>query len=77
MAVLFEDRCYIFEFKVVELSPGVKALEQLRNKRYHEKYMGKANKIYLIGVEFSKEDRNILGLRWKRCIEKCLHPLQN
>ena len=61
MAVLFEDRIYIFEFKVVELSPGGKALEQLKSKGYHEKYMGKASKIYLIVVEFSKEDRNILG----------------
>ena len=61
MAVIFDDRCYLFEFKVVELEPEGKALEQLKAKKYHEKYATKCPKIYLIGVEFSKEKRNIVG----------------
>ena len=60
MAVLFEGRCYVFEFKVVELSPEGRAMEQLKKKRYHEKYSDKAREIYLIGVEFSKKERNIV-----------------
>ncbi len=61
MAVILEDRVYLFEFKVVELEPGGKALEQLKENRYYEKYKGKYREIYLIGVEFSKEERNIVG----------------
>ncbi len=66
MAVLFEERCFIFEFKVVELSPEGKPMEQLQKKKYHEKYMADFKEIYLIGVEFSKKDRNIIGFEWKR-----------
>ncbi len=61
MAVLFEDRCYLFEFKVVELEPEGRALEQLKEKRYFEKYAAEGCKIFLIGVEFSKRERNIVS----------------
>jgi len=61
MAVFFEGRCYLFEFKVVEEGPEGRALEQLKERRYFEKYIGKCEKIFLIGVEFSKRERNILS----------------
>ena len=60
MAVLFEGRCYLFEFKVVESEAEGKALLQLKEKRYFEKYQGRCEKIFLIGVEFSKRERNIV-----------------
>ncbi len=68
MTVVFADRAYIFEFKVVELTPEGKALKQLKKKRYHEKYMNKAKEIYLIGVEFSKKTRNIVGYEVERVV---------
>uniref|UniRef100_UPI0003B441E0 AAA family ATPase n=1 Tax=Thermodesulfatator atlanticus TaxID=501497 RepID=UPI0003B441E0 len=61
MAVLFEGRCYLFEFKVVEDEATGDALKQLKEKRYFEKYKGKCEKIWLIGVEFSKRERNIVS----------------
>ncbi len=61
MAVTFEGRCYLFEFKVVEDKAEGKALLQLKEKRYWEKYQGKCKKIWLIGVEFSKRERNIVS----------------
>lgn len=63
MAVLFEDRVYLLEFKVVELVGTGKALSRIKEKRYHEKYAGK--ECYLIGVEFSRDDRNIVGFEWE------------
>jgi hypothetical protein len=60
MAVRFEGRVYIFEFKVVELLPEGRALEQIKDKHYADKYQGTGAPIYLIGVEFSKESRNIV-----------------
>ncbi len=66
MAVKFEDRCYLFEFKVVELEPEGRALEQLKAKRYHEKYKASCREIYLIGVEFSRQERNIVDFSWER-----------
>ncbi len=66
MAVIFEDKVYLFEFKVVELVPEGKALEQLKEKRYHEKYLKSFSEIYLIGVEFSKEERNIVSFAFEK-----------
>ena len=61
MAVRFEGRVYIFEFKVVELVPDGRALQQIKDKHYADKYMGTGAPVYLIGVEFSKDSRNIVG----------------
>ena len=58
----FEGHIYLFEFKVVELTPEGKALEQLKVKGYAEKYRQYNEPIHLIGVEFSREERNIVGL---------------
>ena len=55
---------YIFEFKVNELTDSSRALAQIKEKKYHEKYTGKA--IYLIGIEFSKNDRNITRFEWEK-----------
>ena len=61
MAVKFNGCIYIFEFKVVELTPAGKALQQIKDKQYAEKYKATGQPIYLIGVEFSKQSRNIVG----------------
>ncbi len=66
MAVFFDERCFLFEFKVVELEPEGRALSQLKAKGYHEKYLSKCQELYLIGVEFSKEKRNIVDFSWER-----------
>ena len=59
MAVRFNDTVYLFEFKVVELAPEGSAMAQLQAKGYADKYRGLDQPIYLIGVEFSKDTRNI------------------
>ena len=61
MTVKFNDTIYLFEFKVVELVPNGKALEQLIAKNYAQKYQHLKQAIHLIGVEFSKETRSVVG----------------
>ena len=61
MTLQFNQQVYIFEFKVVELVPDGGALEQIQAKGYAEKYQHKNQPIHLIGVEFSKASRNIVG----------------
>ena len=61
MTLKFNEQVYLFEFKVVELAPDGKALQQIKDKRYAEKYRALNQPIHLIGVEFSKLDRNIVG----------------
>jgi hypothetical protein len=60
MAVQFEGRIYLFEFKVVELVPEGNALQQLKDKNYADKYKAANQPIYLIGVEFSQKNHNTL-----------------
>ncbi|ACG58261.1 protein of unknown function DUF1703 [Hydrogenobaculum sp. Y04AAS1] len=66
LSVFNQDSVYIIEFKVVEDKEEGVALKQIKDKRYYEKYMDKYNDIYLIGVEFSKKDKNIVGFEWEK-----------
>ena len=59
MAVRSGGHVYLFEFKVSELSPPGSALVQLRERRYADKYRGRGEPIHLIGVEFSRNTRNV------------------
>jgi hypothetical protein len=61
MTVKSGSYIYIFEFKVVELIPEGAAIKQIKNKNYADKYRNKGTAIYLIGVEFSSETRNLVG----------------
>ncbi len=60
MAVRHGGHTWLFEFKVVELVPEGRAIEQLRERNYAEKYRA-SGAVHLIGVEFSKDSRNIVG----------------
>ena len=61
MAVRFNDNVYLFEFKVVELASEGAAMAQLQAKGYADKYRDLCEPIHLIGVEFSRETRNLIG----------------
>ena len=59
MAVRTGGHVYLFEFKVVEMAPPGSALAQVRERRYADKYRGRGEPIHLIGVELSRETRNV------------------
>ena len=61
MALSFNGQVYLFEFKVVELAPAGRALQQLKDKGYAEPFRGSGRPIHLIGVEFSRERRSVVG----------------
>ena len=61
MTVLFNGRVFIFEFKVVGTTPEGHALQQIKDRGYADKYRTRGEPIHLIGVEFSKTSRNIVG----------------
>ena len=64
LTLKLEDKIYIFEFKVVEQSTG-EALAQIKAKGYHEKYKSLGRNIYLVGIEFNKEERNVGHFEWE------------
>ena len=47
---------YIIEFKVDSSEPAIKQIEE---RRYWEKYQGQGKRIHLLGINFSREERNI------------------
>jgi hypothetical protein len=61
MAVIMPGHIYLFEFKVVESTPKGRALQQLLDKGYADKYRAHGSPIHLIGVEFSQVARNVAG----------------
>ena len=61
MTLLFNGQVFLFEFKVVEMNPAGSALQQLKDMDYADKYRSRGEPIHLIGVEFSKASRNVVG----------------
>jgi hypothetical protein len=61
MAIKFNGQVYLFEFKVVEEEAEGKALAQIKEKGYADKYHSLHQPIHLIGIEFSRKTRNLAG----------------
>jgi hypothetical protein len=61
MTMEFNNRVFLIEFKVVEDAATGEALAQLKHKNYAEKYKAKNFPILLIGIEFSKTQKQIVG----------------
>ena len=59
LTLQLSDTTYIFEFKVVEETTQ-KALQQIMDKKYYQKY-DQQMPIYLVGIEFGKAERNVIG----------------
>jgi hypothetical protein len=62
LSVFIDDKVYIFEFKVNQTG----ALAQIKAKKYHERYLADYNEIYIVGVEFDSEQRNVVGYEWEQ-----------
>jgi len=60
MTVKFNGHIYLFEFKVVELTPDGSALQQIKDKGYAKPYLALGQPIHQIGVEFSKTSRSVV-----------------
>jgi Predicted AAA-ATPase/PD-(D/E)XK nuclease superfamily len=61
MTVKLGGHIILFEFKVVDGEAQGGAMQQLKDKCYAEKYRAEGLPIHLIGVEFSKKTRNVVG----------------
>ena len=62
MAIQYDNKTFIFEFKVVADKPLGNALAQIKAKNYAQKYVREGWTIYGIGVEFSKAQRQVVAL---------------
>ena len=73
LTLFIEDKIYIIEFKVIEngelrMENENSALEQIKERKYHQKYyrlLSNDYRLYIVGIEFSKEEKNIVGFEWE------------
>lgn len=59
----------LMEFKTEKNADAKAAIAQIKTKGYPEKYKAEGKPIYLMGVSFDKETRNISGFEWE-CWDK-------
>jgi len=62
LTVKIENKIYIIEFKV----GNENALAQIKAKNYAQKYMYDNKEIYLVGINFDEDKRNLSGFEWER-----------
>ena len=62
LTVKIDGKIYIVEFKVGKEN----ALEQIKQKDYASKYMNESKEIYLVGINFDEDERNIAGFEWEK-----------
>ncbi len=53
---------FIFDLK----TDGSGALKQIKEMKYHEKYLSENLPIYLVGIEFDTKERNVATLEWEK-----------
>lgn len=61
LSLKLENRVYLFEFKVTDGEPDGSALQQLIDRDYAAKHRAPGVEITLIGIEFGRAERNVLG----------------
>jgi len=62
ITLFVKDKIYIIEFKV----GSEDALAQIKSKNYHQKYINQDKEIYLVGINFDEDEKNISEFRWER-----------
>ena len=62
LTIIVDKNIYILEFKTTGEDP----LKQIKEKRYYEKYLNEDKNIYLVGITFDEESRNIKEFVWER-----------
>ena len=62
LTIRLDDAIFIVEFKVGKED----ALKQIKDKNYAQKYLSNGRNIYLIGMNFDEEERNLCGFEWEK-----------
>jgi len=66
MTVKLDNNIYIVEFKTEK--SGKKPLDQIKEKNYAEKFIGGKEDVYLVGIEFDEEKRNVSSYEWEKVV---------
>ncbi len=61
MVIEFDSKLFIIEFKCNQSAE--KGIRQIKQKKYYEKYLGAGKRIFLMGINFSTEEKSVI--EWK------------
>ncbi len=62
LTIKLANAIYILEFKVGTAN----ALAQIKEKNYHHKYLTENKDIYLIGINFDEDEKNVSSFMWEK-----------
>ncbi|NOQ37211.1 MAG: AAA family ATPase [Methylococcaceae bacterium] len=67
LTVFFKNKVFIIEFKVLaDTDKQGRALAQIKAKNYQQKYLVEGKTIFLVGMEFDKQQRNLVFFEWEK-----------
>ena len=67
LSIKIQENIYVVEFKVTNKKEKTNiALQQIKDKKYHLKYTQENKNIYLLGIVFNEEAKNIDAFEWER-----------
>ena len=61
LSIKTQDSIYLIEFKV----GSDDALQQIKEKKYHQKYLNDKKKLFLVGINFDEKEKNISNFKWE------------
>ena len=67
LSIKLNDKIYIIEFKM----QSEDALSQIKEKNYHQKYLNNSKEIYLVGINFDEDKKNITKFEWEKVEVGC------
>ena len=62
LTVKINNLIYLIEFKVGKED----ALQQIKEKNYAQKYLSEDKEIYLVGINFDEDEKNISNFKWEK-----------
>ncbi len=66
LTIKLNSNIFIIEFKVGKDN----ALNQIKSRDYHQKYLNESKNVYLVGINFDKEQKNIDKFEWEEVVKK-------
>ena len=60
LTMIMPDKVIILEFKLTKYGSAAQALEQIKAKGYPDKYLAENKPIYLVGISFDAESKNVV-----------------
>jgi len=63
LTIKLGNNIYILEFKVDD---GGNALQQIKDKKYHEKYISDGEDVYILGIDFSSDEKGVTAFEWEQ-----------